>query len=151
MRSGHPAIDVAVPITPMLDMSFQLLSFFILTFHPTPAEGQLAVTLPPAAGLVVYPADAAPDPVQDEYRITVTETAGRLSIGLRGPTVVLANLNSLADLRDALAGLPKRAGVAITVEADADLPYARLIAVLDVCRKAGFESISVAAVRALPA
>ncbi len=29
-----------MPITPMLDMSFQLLSFFILTFRPMPTEGQ---------------------------------------------------------------------------------------------------------------
>jgi len=37
-----------LPITPMLDMSFQLLSFFIMTFHPTATEGQIAMTLPPA-------------------------------------------------------------------------------------------------------
>ncbi len=29
-----------VPITPMLDMAFQLLTFFVLTYQPAPAEGQ---------------------------------------------------------------------------------------------------------------
>lgn len=35
-----------LPITPMLDMSFQLMAFFILTFKPGPTEGQLALMLP---------------------------------------------------------------------------------------------------------
>jgi hypothetical protein len=37
-----------LPITPMLDMSFQLLAFFIMTFKPAPTEGQIAMSLPPA-------------------------------------------------------------------------------------------------------
>ncbi len=35
-----------LPITPMLDMSFQLMAFFILTFKSGPTEGQLALLLP---------------------------------------------------------------------------------------------------------
>ena len=45
-RKEEMPVDIMVPITPMLDMSFQLLSFFILTFHPMPVEGQLSVSLP---------------------------------------------------------------------------------------------------------
>jgi biopolymer transport protein ExbD len=41
-------VDPDLPITPMLDMSFQLLAFFILTFKPGPTEGQLALLLPNA-------------------------------------------------------------------------------------------------------
>ena len=32
----------------MLDMAFQLLTFFILTFRPAPIEGQISLRLPPA-------------------------------------------------------------------------------------------------------
>ena len=32
----------------MLDMAFQLLAFFILTFRPAPLEGQISLRLPPA-------------------------------------------------------------------------------------------------------
>ena len=35
-----------LPITPMLDMSFQLMAFFILTFKPGPTEGQMTLMLP---------------------------------------------------------------------------------------------------------
>jgi|GEM_PF-253893 len=41
-------VEPDLPITPMLDMSFQLLAFFILTFKSGPTEGQLALLLPAA-------------------------------------------------------------------------------------------------------
>jgi hypothetical protein len=47
-KVSNDFVEPDLPITPMLDMSFQLLSFFIMTFHPTPTEGQIAMTLPPA-------------------------------------------------------------------------------------------------------
>src|SRR4051795_5638446 len=43
------AEEVEVQITPMLDMAFQLLTFFILTFHPMPTEGQFSMNLLPAS------------------------------------------------------------------------------------------------------
>ena len=41
--------DISVPITPMLDMAFQLLTFFILTYHPAPSENQFGMNLLPSA------------------------------------------------------------------------------------------------------
>jgi biopolymer transport protein ExbD len=38
-RAGEPGPEVTLPITPMLDMSFQLLFFFMATFNPTDPEG----------------------------------------------------------------------------------------------------------------
>ena len=39
--------SVEMNLAAMLDMAFQLLTFFILTFRPAPTEGQLALNLPP--------------------------------------------------------------------------------------------------------
>ena len=47
-RQGTDFVEPDLPITPMLDMSFQLLAFFIMTFKPAPTEGQIAMSLPPA-------------------------------------------------------------------------------------------------------
>jgi biopolymer transport protein ExbD len=49
-RKGENAEDVQFPVTPMLDMAFQLLAFFILTFNPS-TETHLDLDLPatPAA------------------------------------------------------------------------------------------------------
>ena len=40
--------DVTLNVTAMLDMAFQLLAFFILTFRPPPGEDQIYLKLPPA-------------------------------------------------------------------------------------------------------
>lgn len=44
-KSGHD--EVELNLAAMLDMAFQLLTFFILTFRPSPIEGQIALNLPP--------------------------------------------------------------------------------------------------------
>lgn len=50
--------EVEVQITPMLDMAFQLLTFFILTYHPAPTEGQFSMNLLPAAPVLDMNAEA---------------------------------------------------------------------------------------------
>ena len=39
--------EVSLNLAAMLDMAFQLLAFFILTFKPNPVEGQINLNLPP--------------------------------------------------------------------------------------------------------
>ena len=51
--------EVTLNLAAMLDMAFQLLAFFIMTFKPPPVEGQIMLMLPP-------PVPIAPDkPVDD--------------------------------------------------------------------------------------
>ena len=53
-----------VPVAPMLDMAFQLLTFFVLTYRAAPVEGQFVMNLLPpqpatsAAAAAVEPAAA---------------------------------------------------------------------------------------------
>ena len=56
-------IDPDLPITPMLDMSFQLLAFFVMTFNPSPPEGHLDLALPKEAG---GPTQTVPNLTLDE-------------------------------------------------------------------------------------
>ena len=44
---GHD--DVELNVAAMLDMAFQLLAFFILTFKPSPIESQIMMRLPDKA------------------------------------------------------------------------------------------------------
>ena len=39
--------EVELNLAAMLDMAFQLLTFFILTFKPAPVEGEVSLRLPP--------------------------------------------------------------------------------------------------------
>ena len=45
----------------MLDMAFQLLTFFVLTYHPAPQEGQFVMTLLPAQPATAMAAAPAPN------------------------------------------------------------------------------------------
>ena len=49
LRKAESGPEVELPITPMLDMAFQLLMFFILTYRPSMLEGHLALSLPAEA------------------------------------------------------------------------------------------------------
>src|SRR5947208_6660338 len=44
---GSPGMNLSLIITPMLDMSFQLLAFFIMTYHPSALEGHIPGSLVP--------------------------------------------------------------------------------------------------------
>jgi biopolymer transport protein ExbD len=154
-RKEETPVDVTLPITPMLDMSFQLLSFFILTFHPMPTEGQLSVSLPKIdAAATPDQSPTPPEDQKDEYTITViSNSTGELtssSISLKGPATNAESIKNLAQLRDELkkiAASTKQGakGVSITLEASNDLMYSGLITIMDLCRQAGFDSVSLKA------
>ncbi len=46
-RRHGKSSEVKLNLAAMLDMAFQLLAFFVLTFKPDPVEGQIMLRLPP--------------------------------------------------------------------------------------------------------
>ncbi len=56
--------EVELNLAAMLDMAFQLLTFFILTFKPAPVEGQIKLNMPPPRPIGT-PTDAPPKPGLD--------------------------------------------------------------------------------------
>lgn len=67
-RQGTDYVEPDLPITPMLDMSFQLLAFFIMTFQPTKTEGQIMVALPKQKG----GGESVPSALSADEPITIT-------------------------------------------------------------------------------
>src|SRR5260221_11486321 len=45
---GPGGVNLGLIITPMLDMSFQILTFFIMTYNPSALEGHIPGSLAPA-------------------------------------------------------------------------------------------------------
>jgi biopolymer transport protein ExbD len=60
-----------VPIAPMLDMAFQLLTFFVLTYHPAPSEVQFVMNLLPAQPATAISADAPSDKPSDNLPASI--------------------------------------------------------------------------------
>jgi len=66
--------EVPLPVTPMLDMTFQLLFFFIATYKPaTAVEGQIEMALPSMADVAAQDQKKA-DPKHSEDIVDVPAT-----------------------------------------------------------------------------
>ena len=64
--SGGTGVQLGLIITPMLDMSFQLMAFFIMTYHPSALEGHIdGNLLPPTLVAQKGPKSADPLPKDD--------------------------------------------------------------------------------------
>src|SRR6478609_6289073 len=92
-KKRKKADDVELNLAAMLDMAFQLLTFFILTFKPAPVEGQIELRMPPPQP-VTAKTDAPPagsvdksDPVQGLNSLVISVfpnpngTIAQLAIG----------------------------------------------------------------------
>jgi biopolymer transport protein ExbD len=59
---GSQGVQLGLIITPMLDMSFQILAFFIMTYNPSALEGHIPGSLVPPENYAKKSKDANPMP-----------------------------------------------------------------------------------------
>ena len=151
---------VSLPITPMLDMTFQLLFFFITSFNPADQEGQIDMALPSEEVKQAHKAedvkkDAEPDknPLEFPSDFTVKvrtqldgQNDGEISAlfvrnieGKEDPIEggLTGLQNYLAKKRDEMTNKEN-----IKVQGDTKLKVRSLMRVMDVCRQAGFKNVS---------
>jgi biopolymer transport protein ExbD len=144
-RGKHrPADEINLNLAAMLDMAFQLLTFFILTFKPAPAEGNIQMRMPQihvgSASAASQPAGATKGAgaVLDEGLRTLVITAdanatgdiAMLTLGSGAPVGNLARLDG--HLRAALL-LPDSPFDQIVIQAASGLRYDALMSVVEVC------------------
>jgi biopolymer transport protein ExbD len=143
---------VELPIVPLLDVSFQLMFFLVITFHIGGAEGQFALSLPSGARLRPSVAAAPPaanagvDLPSDLVVSVRTEGDQRLHLAIRDGERIMEARDS-RELTEHLAKLRAEPVVdrsTLKIDADGQIKYSRLIEVLDACKRAGFENISFA-------
>jgi biopolymer transport protein ExbD len=67
--ASPPGVQLGLIITPMLDMAFQILAFFIMTYHPSALEAHIPGNLTPPEDFAkknpkdTKPTDPLPDPL----------------------------------------------------------------------------------------
>jgi len=146
-----------LPITAALDMSFQLLAFFVLTFRPMPVEGQLAHVKTPIEPVRQEGPIDGDEIRRDDYTIRVySKSNGEIaSMTVSTPTHDTGNLGTYDALLRELKAIPKPIDrvlptPTITIESSNDLSYARLVDILNVCKQAGHGSINLAPMKPGP-
>lgn len=129
----------------MLDMAFQLLAFFVLTFTPPDAEIQISMLMPASTVSVTKPSQETPNesgnslPQDDSLPVDVTCFA--TPEGLLQRIVVGGNQitsGSEEEMLQALKGLMDNildiGGISvISIKVHSDLRYELLIRVVDIC------------------
>ena len=120
-NSGGAAID----LTPIIDMVFLLLIFFLVatTFHQTEREMQIAL-----------PQAAFTGPISTALREIIINVDSDGSIIVSGRTIEPDDLRAM--IEQAVAANPDQK---VTLRGDRDTAYANIVRVLDICKGAGVQ------------
>jgi biopolymer transport protein ExbD len=125
IKSAEPAKHVSIDMTPMIDMVFLLLIFFLVatTFHQ--AEREMQIALPEAA-------TAGPISATLREIVVNVDAQGRIFVSRRelDPPALQAMI------ADAVKTNPDQK---VAVRGDRQTPYANVVSVLDVCKAAGIQ------------
>lgn len=149
MPRSRPSTDVEVPLTPMLDVAFQLLTFFILTFKPAPLELQFDLNLLPTTPQTEPEQEPPPEdspsdepPTIRSFQVTLlSDTTGQL----RGIELEELRFNDLPSLRERIKSLvddPDYGFDQALIRTDPDLHWEHLVSVLNMFSDLGLTKVN---------
>ncbi|MEK7310219.1 MAG: biopolymer transporter ExbD [Planctomycetota bacterium] len=138
-------------MTPMIDVIFQLMIFFMCSIHFKSLEGKLYSYLPRDKGML---STTVTDPILEEVRIKLaySESAPlltRIKVGEREFPDWDTLFNHMRGLKDSLV---TSSGDVIPVKIDADekIPVQSVVNALNICKKAGVQKTEFAAKTSAP-
>lgn len=134
--------EVELNMAAMLDMAFQLLTFFILTFRPAPVEGQITLKLPPPQAIKNIsdkpagetPSNELPPGVETLVISAFAEPNGRIAQLAIGDKPV-GGLIGLANELKSVFSDPANPFEQVIVQVSDKLRYDELMRVIEVCAK----------------
>lgn len=132
-----------IPMTPLIDVVFQLLVFFLLTasFHAVEHLLPSNVSAPHGAGAGRPQETPPPEEDFDEVVVRILWSVDRPAWQINGQL-----LASLAEVRDTLSAVARvKADAPVILHPDADVPLGHVIDVYDVTRLVGFPQVQFAA------
>ncbi len=125
IKSQTHKLSAAIEMTPMIDIVFLLLIFFLVATTFREEEREMQVALP-------FASSSAPiSTMLKEFIVNVIED-GTIIVG--GRRIDEAELRTM--VRDAVAGNPEQK---VTVRGDRGTAYANIIQVLDTCKSEGIQ------------
>jgi len=132
-----------IPMTPLIDVVFQLLVFFLLTasFHAAEHLLPSRVSAPQASGADQRPETPPPDADFHEIVVRILWTGAEPVWQISGQT-----LSSLPEVRAALAAVARvKADAPVILHPDPEVPLGHVIDVYDVTRLVGLPTVQFAA------
>jgi biopolymer transport protein ExbD len=125
IKAQESTTSPSIELTPLIDMVFLLLIFFLVatTFHQTEREMQIALPVANSAG-----------PISASLRelIVNVDVEGRIIVG--GRTMTPEEFSTLVS--EAVELNPQQK---VTVRGDRGTAYANVVTVLDICKAAGIQ------------
>jgi biopolymer transport protein ExbD len=127
---------VGINMTPMIDVVFQLIIFFLVTNHLVKQEAQMSLPLP----------------VAESGQLPVEENIPRLTVNVLANGTLMLSGRTLSDgeLQDRLSEKLRDVGSALQVRirSDRSVPYRFVEPILLACARAGIWDVSFAVYRA---
>ncbi len=128
-------------MTPMIDVIFQLLIFFMCSLHFKSLEGKLVSYLPKDRGLRQAPVDLPQ--VEVRIRLTYDEATRRTACRV-GDRTMKDRDETAATVRKWHEEFRQRLGpdakIPVKIQADKLVPFQEVVDVLDACREAGVDA-----------
>ncbi len=141
MTRQHSSDSVELNVTAMLDMAFQLLAFFVLTFRPDPTESGVLLHLPSTQPVTIAKsAEPGEKPTTWSFqsadfntlRISLFSTSGsidRMSIN----SIPLDTFEVMRDTMRSMLTDPNSSIEQVVVQSSEDLHYSEVMKVIGIC------------------
>ena len=131
------------PLTPMIDVTFQLLLFFLLTCEFRESEGLIPASLP-AKGTMAQQVDDKPPPDPIRIRIRPGQTAEQANYEITGVDFVIATPEELYQFLDQRAEKVGSREVPIVILPTGDVPWTFVVQAFNQAVRAKYEKIGFA-------
>lgn len=125
IRVKEPESGVAIDLTPVIDMVFNLLIFFLVATTFLQTEREMRIALP-------FASSAAPISAMLQEVIINVDAEGKIIVS--GKTLTPEDLRGL--MGNAVQANPEQK---VTVRGDRSTAYANIVAVLDICKNTGIQ------------
>ena len=168
-KKQEPETQIVLPVTPMLDMTFQLMFFFLTTFNPSSIkEGQMDLSLP-AKSEAAAKDPSQVNPISESHKEEI-EDKSTVTINLRGQKdpknrgrISYLTINTdnstdeeikateedreriLAEKLDKVKPAEtvdkdgKKKVPTVRMAADSDVRWSQVMRIMDVCYKTGYQ------------
>lgn len=145
-KRKHAEAEVQLNMAAMLDMAFQLLAFFILTFRASPIEAQIALRLPDspqATKSTNVQIDSSPPDIMDDLNFPLpielhSQPSGELDKIVIGSRIMKSNdpSETMQLYRQEMVSLfEKPTFDSVVIRVGKELHYEPLMQVVDLCTR----------------